>query len=468
MSLSASTDHDGERRRRNAENLYQHGRTALKNGERARARQLLQQAVDYDRNHSDAWLWLSATTDDPLEQKKYLEWAVAANPGNAAAKRGLGLVTGKINAADLVQLGQGIAPRLPEESEAVSARRDFKCPTCGGELRFDPELIDLKCEHCGYVEVVEEVSAVGRDQVLDFSLAVKQGHRWAEAQRRYTCGQCQATSLLAVGQTSAACPFCGTAALVAAPEERDLLPLQGLIPMGFEAEVAEKNFRTWLGRGFFDPDDLKQLVTRAGLHPAYVPFWTFSATLTAHWRGQVAEGSGKYRRWVWRTGERTFFYTDLLIPGLKALPDKLIQQLQDYDLAHLIVYKPEYLAQWPAALYDLALADASLVARERMIRDAKKQLETKTVANKQVLDLTVNTSDFTGQAYKLVLLPMWIGAYRYRDQIYRVLINGQTGRVAGDKPRDSLKLALVVIMGLLALITLGAVVLLLLRPLLTR
>lgn len=468
MTFQSSTDRESERRQRNAESLYQHGRTALKNGERARAKQLLQQAVDYDRNHSDAWLWLSATTDDPHEQKKYLEWAIAANPGNAAAKRGLGLITGNISEADLVRPGQGVTPRQPAEPEVVNARRDFKCPKCGGELRFDPELIDLKCEHCGYVEVVDEVSAVGRDQVLDFSLAVKQGHRWAEAQRRFTCGRCHATTLLAAGQTSAECPFCGTAALVAAPEERELLPLQGLIPIGFEADVAQKNYRAWLGDGFFDPDDLKHLATRTGLHPAYVPFWTFSATLTAHWRGQVAEGSGKYRRWVWRTGERTFFYTDLLVAGLKALPAKLIQKIQAYDLSKLIVYKPEYLAQWPAALYDLALADASLVAREIMVRDAEKQLATKAVANKQVIDLSVTTSDFSGQTYKLVLLPMWIGAYRYRDQIYRVLINGQTGQVVGDKPRDSVKVALVVLMGLIVLITLGLIGFLLLRPVLAK
>jgi DNA-directed RNA polymerase subunit RPC12/RpoP len=479
MSFQSSTDREGERRRNNAESLYQHGRMALKHGERARAQQLLLQAVDYDRNHSEAWLWLSATTDDPGEQKKYLEWAIAANPGNAAAKRGLGLLTGKINPADVVKPGEGVAPRQPEEPEIVSTRREFKCPKCGGELRFDPELVDLKCEHCGYVEVVEEVSAVGREQVLDFSLAVKQGHRWAEAERRFTCGQCHATTVLAVGQTSAECPFCGVAALVAAPEERELLPLQGLIPMGFELEEAVRHFRHWLGRGLFDPDDLKHLalrtpfpapsgpgVSRTGLHPAYVPFWTFSATLIAHWRAQVSEGYGKQQRWAWRTGERTFFYTDRLVAGLKALPAKLVQRIQDYDLSKLIIYKPEYLAQWPAALYDVSLADASLVSREMMVEDAKRQLETQAVVNKQVIHLTVNSSDFTGQTYKLVLLPMWIGAYRYKDQIYRVLINGQTGEVAGDKPRDSVKVALVAIIGLVVLIMLGVLGFLLVRPLL--
>ena len=35
----------------------------------------------------------------------------------------------------------------------------------------------------------------------------------------------------------------------------------------------------------------------------------------------------------------------------------------------------------------------------------------------------------------MILLPIYLLTYRYRDKIYRFLINGQTGKMAGDKPR---------------------------------
>jgi hypothetical protein len=453
-----STDREKEHRRRSADSLYEHGRQALRDGHRARARQLLEQAVDYNREHSEAWLWLSATTDDPEEQKKFLEWAVAANPGNAAAKRGLGILTGKIKKHDLLKEGETLAPRQPAAPEPAQVRRDFKCPQCGGALRFDPALVDLKCEHCGYVEVVEEESAAELEQVLDFNLGTRQGHRWAEGERRFTCRQCSATTLLGVGQTSGQCVFCGSAALVAAPEETELLPVQGVIPMGFEAAQAQQHFQAWLGKGFFDPDDLKHLAGRAGFHPAYVPFWTFNATVNAHWRGQVSEGHGKNQKWVWRTGERISFYTNHLVCGFKALPSKLVRALSNYTLRGLVRYKPEYLAQWPAALYDLSLADASLIAREQMLALAQKELEIKAGGGKQVINLEITGSDFSGQTYKLVLLPLWIGAYTYQNKTYRVLINGQTGKVAGDKPRDAIKIALVVGIGLLTVVVVALLI----------
>jgi len=446
MSLDSESDH----RRQSAEDLFQLGRSAVKNGDRAEARRLLNQAVEYDRDYSDAWLWLSATTDDPAEQKQYLEWAIAANPANTAARRGLGIVTGRLNPKEILPEGGTPEPRPLAEPEEAIVQRTFKCPQCGGALRFDPEIIDLKCEACGHVEVVEEVPVKDREQVLDFNLPTRQGHSWAEAERLFTCQQCGATTRLPKAQTSDQCPFCGSAALVAAPEEAELLPPQGVIPMGLESPQVQAAVKAWLGRGFFAPDDLSVLARDSRLRPAYVPFWTFNTTLNAHWGAQVEEGYGRSRRWVWRTGERIFFYTDHLQTGTRALPADLLAQIKSFDLSKLVEYKPEYLAGWPAATYDISLADASLAAREAMLAEAKKELFFKAAGGAPVRDLEVRSGDFTGQTYKFVMLPLWVGVYVYQGQTFRVLVNGQTGKVAGDKPLDRIKIALLVVAGVVA------------------
>ncbi len=40
-----------------------------------------------------------------------------------------------------------------------------------------------------------------------------------------------------------------------------------------------------------------------------------------------------------------------------------------------------------------------------------------------------------------VLLPVWIMAYRYKEQVYRFLVNGQTGRATGQAPVSWKKVA---------------------------
>ena len=46
-----------------------------------------------------------------------------------------------------------------------------------------------------------------------------------------------------------------------------------------------------------------------------------------------------------------------------------------------------------------------------------------------------------------MLLPVWIMAYRYKDQVFRFLVNGQTGQATGQKPTSATKIAAAVAIG---------------------
>ncbi len=47
--------------------------------------------------------------------------------------------------------------------------------------------------------------------------------------------------------------------------------------------------------------------------------------------------------------------------------------------------------------------------------------------------------------YKHVLLPVWISAFRFRDRLYRLLVNARTGEVQGERPWSVVKLVLTAI-----------------------
>ncbi len=461
-----SVDHDGDHHREAAKELVRNGRAALKAGERARARQLLLQAADYDRDNSEAWLWLSATTDDLAEQKQYLEWALAADPGNAAAVRGLGILTGKIKTADLVPEGQSVAPQALAQPEPASAAQTFDCPQCGGRLRFDPTNQDLRCDSCGFKQAVDSAPAPGPEMVLEYSLPTRQGQLWAVAERLFTCQQCGGRTVLPPGQTSSTCPFCGAPALVAAADDAELITPHAVIPMQQTPLSIAQRVRAWLGRDFFAPDDLTQLARDSRLTPVYVPFWRFSLTLTVFWRAQAA--AGHEQRWKWQDGETTFFYDDFLQPAARALPADLLSRIGPFELGRLLRYKPEFLAGWPAGSYDLSLAQAALDTRAAVVRDASKKLWTKAIPDHHIATLQVLRPEYSGQTFQLLLLPVWVGAYKYRGKTYRVLVNGQTGKVAGDRPADQLKVALLVLLVIAALVPVAVGLFLWLAPLLSR
>ena len=50
-------------------------------------------------------------------------------------------------------------------------------------------------------------------------------------------------------------------------------------------------------------------------------------------------------------------------------------------------------------------------------------------------------TDVSAVTFKHVLLPVWLAAYKYRGKSYRFVVNGQTGRVQGERPYSFWKIA---------------------------
>ena len=55
---------------------------------------------------------------------------------------------------------------------------------------------------------------------------------------------------------------------------------------------------------------------------------------------------------------------------------------------------------------------------------------------------------------RAALLPIWIATYSYKGQSMRLLVNGQTGSVGGDIPRDWKKIGFLVV----GLLIIGAII----------
>lgn len=79
---------------------------AVRQGQRARARDLLTRLLRADQSNPQYWLWMSAVVDSAKEQAYCLQTAQKLDPGNSAIRRGL-VVTGT-SPAD-----QNVAPQPP-------------------------------------------------------------------------------------------------------------------------------------------------------------------------------------------------------------------------------------------------------------------------------------------------------------------------------------------------------------------
>ncbi|MEQ8365758.1 MAG: primosomal protein N' (replication factor Y) - superfamily II helicase, partial [Roseicyclus sp.] len=64
----------------------------------------------------------------------------------------------------------------------------------------------------------------------------------------------------------------------------------------------------------------------------------------------------------------------------------------------------------------------------------------------RISNMQIRISDVT---FKHVLLPVWVAAYKYRGTTYRFVVNGQTGKVQGERPWSAIKIAIAVVAGLI-------------------
>jgi DNA-directed RNA polymerase subunit RPC12/RpoP len=440
------------------EKLLRDGIAALKGGDRLQARRWLTQATMLKLSDARPWLWLSGTTDDPLEQRDYLEKAVAADPSNATARRGLVMLSEKLDKSRLVPEGAGVAPRRPTAPEDAQTEA-FTCPSCGGRLQFEIEKADLACPYCGYVKATEKKQAADTaEQLVDFVLPTTRAHRWAEAQQRLGCEHCGAVSLLPPGQQADRCPYCASNRLVKAAESAELVDPQVIALMKVSAQEALSLARKWLMQGMFAPDDLVAKVDQIKLRPAYYPFWTFDGTLEITWNCEVNEGSSKAPRWVPRSGSEFDLFDDILVPGLRSMPLEELNSIEPFDLKNLVEFSPQFLAGWLALSYDLSLADATLQARQKVINRLRRSLVSKVEPGREKRNLTSGGGKWSGLTFKYVLLPLWVGTYLYHRGEYRMLVNGQTGKVGGKRPRDVFKVWMIATLILLVIAFIVAIV----------
>ncbi len=449
----------------NYEDLVREGILAAKTDRPALAQRLLLQAARLRPQDSRPWLWLSQTTEDLYERREYLERAVAAEPGNTAARRGLAILNGQLDAQDLLPEGQGVAARSPQEPDEAGVFT-FLCSQCGGRMNFDIDEQWIVCEFCGHREEdtrEDEPVVAAAERPVDFVLPTRQGHVWAEAQHKLTCESCGAVTITPAGEMTNRCAYCASLQLIESPESGELIDPQAIGLIAVDEGEAVEHIIAWLKQGRFTPDDLVKQAAKIELRPAYFPFWTFDGTLEAPWQCEVNEGSRNSSRWVPKNGTEIIMFDDVLIPGLHMITWNDLQQLHPFKLKELVAFKPDYLAGWPAIAYDRAMADASLLAREMVVKRLQRTITTRVEPHREKRNLRVGGGRWSGLTFKLIFLPLWIGAYRYQEKSYRVLVNGQTGKVGGAKPKDQVKVigtiaaVVVTILFLVALVILGVV-----------
>lgn len=339
-------------------------------------------------------------------------------------------------------------------------------------MTWNPDADALACEYCGKSMPVPRQEAQIVERPLEHAGAAARG--LGVEVRAVRCGTCGAIFDFASTLTSASCVFCGSGNVLAQEANRNALRPESLIPLDVGREAAEASFKKWIRGLWFRPDALKELA-RFDAVGVYVPCWTFDANVHSDWSADAGYyyyetqmvpvmRNGRMRmemrqvqkvRWVPAWGQRDDAYDDLLVHASKGLPEALAKKLGAFDTKALVPYRPEYLAGWRAEEYQLDLADAWTLAKERIVATQQSRCSGDVPGDTQ-RSLRVQ-NDVRDVRWKHILLPIWSLSYQHASKRYTVLIHGQNGRVEGEAPLSWLKILLLVFAILAGVLAIAAI-----------
>lgn len=356
----------------------------------------------------------------------------------------------------------------------LTAQKKFSCPACGGEAQWNPARKAIICPFCGTVSPAQaELNAAGQTVIVEHDLvAALRGipddqRGWQSEKISVKCQSCQAISVFDPGRVSQRCDFCGSTELAPYEETKEAFRPESLLPMKVSETQVRDSIRQWYGNRWFAPNQLKVGALTDQVKGLYIPYWTFDAQVHADWTAESGyyyyeteeyrDDQGNLRtrqvqrvRWEPSEGTVDHFFDDELVPASRGVHPEALRKIEPFPTTkELVAYNAGYLSGWVVERYQIDLVSAAQEARAEMDAEMER-LCGQQVPGDTYRELQVR-SDYSGQTFKHILVPIWLLTYNYGARNFQVVINGYTGTIAGKYPKSWLKITLAVVAALAAL-----------------
>lgn len=336
----------------------------------------------------------------------------------------------------------------------------YYCENCGGVMEFDVETQALKCPNCETVVNIENHS----ERIVEHTLtrhALETIKVEEKTSSTMECKGCGAVVEVDSHSTASSCPYCGSSFVLAEKQVESIIP-DGVIPFQINKIKVGEIFRNWIKRRWLAPNELKHLYQQDRLQGIYVPYWTFDADVHCPYTAQggiqrvetYRDKDGKTQTrtridWYFTSGVVRHFFDDVLVKASDKLKESLLKAVEPYNTRELSSYSPDYLSGYSAECYSVELQSAYEEAHDD-INNRLVALASEDVLQRFSHVRNVNISpQYKAETYKHILLPVYATSYTYKRKNYTVLVNGQTGEIKGDYPKSPIKIAILVILGII-------------------
>ena len=280
------------------------------------------------------------------------------------------------------------------------------------------------------------------------------------------CDGCGAVFTFEPPQVAGACPFCAARIVTQPKAASPLVAPNALLPFKIPLDGSRNLVRSWISSRWFAPNALRKMAQVDALQGVYLPFWSYSASTSTRYvgergdrytelvtttdsRGQRVQQQVVRVRWSGAQGVVEGPFRDVLVVATKVV-DERVTDLEPWDLESLTAYEPAYLSGFRAQRYQIELPEGFEIAKGQMKPTMEDWVRRDIGGDEQRIHRM--DTRYRDVAFRHLLLPVWIGAYRFHDRVFQIAVNARTGEVQGDRPYSSVKITILVLVILLAIV----------------
>ncbi|MBP5245549.1 MAG: hypothetical protein J6036_03740 [Clostridia bacterium] len=375
----------------------------------------------------------------------------------------------------------------------MSSLLDYKCPACGGTIKFDSSLQMMKCPYCDTVLSMEEMlpkdevlteDAPGNSGVFDVDGLPKDSFNWDENSIKewdenetdnisvFVCNSCGGEIIGDNNTAATECPYCGNQVVVVGRFKGALKP-DYVIPFKLDKNAAKERYKQHISGKFLLPKLFKDENHIDEIKGIYVPFWLFSSKVDSFARFDAEKvrtwisGNYKYTEVstfdVFRSGKMQFM--NIPVDGSQKMPDDLMESIEPFDFRDAVPFQTAYLSGFFADKYDVDDKTSEKRANERVrqstidvfrstvsgytsVRSFSRDLFNRKygqMQNASYEDPFANTNSASSGitleegTVSYALYPVYLLSTTYEGQKFTFAMNGQTGKFVGDLPVDKTK-----------------------------
>jgi hypothetical protein len=352
----------------------------------------------------------------------------------------------------------------------LTALEKFPCAACGAQAEWNPSRQLLVCPFCGTSAPFNRDASTGAIEENDLVKALRElpdeERGWQAEKRTVQCQSCKAVSVFDPARVGQNCDFCGSPALVDYEEIKAPIRPQSLLPFKVAEGQVREQIRRWYASKWLAPGRLKSRALVDRVHGLYIPYWTFDARAVCPWTAEAGhyyyttesyrdnQGRSQTRqvrhvRWEPAAGEVRHFFDDEPIPGTHGVSHSLLAQVEPFPTAELVPYDTAYLSGFVVEHYQVVLVDAAQRSQQAMTSQLREMCAAQVPGDTQ-RNLQIHPT-FSGRTFKHILVPVWLLTYNFNSKVYQVVVNGCTGRMAGEYPKSVWKILLLVLVAVVVL-----------------